>query len=63
MNGRSVEESLPALSAAITELCTDPELRLGMGRAARRDACERFDLRRQVERVQQTYASALGRAA
>ncbi|MBW2281340.1 MAG: glycosyltransferase family 4 protein [Deltaproteobacteria bacterium] len=61
-NGYSVEESVPALSAALLELWRDPEKRARMGEEARRDACERFDLRKQVERVAATYASVLGQS-
>jgi glycosyltransferase involved in cell wall biosynthesis len=57
--GYSVEESVPAMSKVLLELWRDPARRKQMGCAARRDACERFDLRRQVERVLETYRSLL----
>ncbi len=59
VNGYSVEESVPALSSALLELWRDPAKRKQMGDASRRDACERFDLQRQVEEVTATYRSVL----
>lgn len=59
VNGYSVEETVPALSSALLELWRDPAKRKQMGDAGRRDACERFDLRRQVEGVAATYRSVL----
>jgi hypothetical protein len=34
-----------------------------MGKAARRDACDRFDLRRQVDAVRETYRAVLEMAS
>lgn len=59
VTGYSVEESVDALSNALLELWRDPVKRRQMGDAARRDACERFDLGRQVERVATVYRSVL----
>lgn len=58
-NGYSVEESVPAMSKALIDLCRDPAKREKMADEARRDASERFDLRRQVGRVLATYRSLL----
>ncbi len=62
LNGYSVEESVSAMSSALLELWSNPEKRAQMGEAARRDACERFDLRNQVGCVAATYASVLGQS-
>ena len=59
VTGRSVEESAPALSEALLELWRDEAGRREMGEAARRDACDRFDLRRQVDAVRETYRAVL----
>ena len=63
VNGYSVEETAPALSSALLELWRDPAKRKQMGDAARRDACERFDLQRQVEGVAAAYRSVLEASA
>jgi glycosyltransferase involved in cell wall biosynthesis len=63
LNGCSVEETVPALSAALLRLWRDPAKCKQMGDAARRDACERFDLGRQVERVATSYRYVLGARA
>ncbi len=59
ITGRSVEESVSALAGALLDLERDEALRRKMSEAARRDACDRFDLRKQVETVRATYRSAL----
>ena len=59
VTGRSVEESVSALSGALLELWRDEASRREMGKAARRDACDRFDLRRQVDAVRETYRAVL----
>jgi glycosyltransferase involved in cell wall biosynthesis len=59
VTGRTVDESASALAEALIELGRDDAGRRRMGEAARRDACERFDLRRQVATVRETYRAAL----
>jgi hypothetical protein len=54
---------VPALAGALLELWRDEPARRRMAEAARRDACKRFALRRQLELVQHTYGAALETAA
>jgi glycosyltransferase involved in cell wall biosynthesis len=61
--GRVVDESGPALAKAVLELWRDGAERRRMGDAARRDALERFDPRRQVAAVRDAYRAALEPAA
>ena len=48
-----------ALADALGRLCADPALRERLGRAARRDARRRFDVRRAVAAVEAVYRRAL----
>jgi glycosyltransferase involved in cell wall biosynthesis len=63
VTGRTVDESVSALTEVLIELWRDDGGRRRMGEAARRDACERFDLRRQVASVRQTYRAVLEAAS
>jgi glycosyltransferase involved in cell wall biosynthesis len=63
VTGRTVDESVAALSGALLELWRDETGRREMGKAARRDACDRFDLRRQVDAVRETYRAVLEMAS
>jgi glycosyltransferase involved in cell wall biosynthesis len=59
VTGLIVDESVPALAGALIGLWRDEAGRRQMGEAARRDACERFDLQRQVATVRDGYRAAL----
>jgi glycosyltransferase involved in cell wall biosynthesis len=52
-----------ALVDAIRQLVDDPSLRMRMGAASRRKACEEFDQQRVIDRTLETYERLLARTA
>lgn len=63
VTGRVLDETPAAFAEALAALMDEPEARLRMGEAARKDAEARFSLARQVETVAASYRALLAEAA
>ena len=61
--GMVVEESAEALEKGLEELVANPKLREGLGKAARTAAEDRFEAKRQAEKVVAFYDQIMGVAA
>ena len=54
------ERNVEALAHDLRLILEDPQLFVHMGEAGRRRVCEKFDLRRQTQRLEQLYMQVLG---
>jgi glycosyltransferase involved in cell wall biosynthesis len=57
VSGLVVEPTEDAIEAALSRLCSDPDLRKRLGEGARHAAVERFDMDRQAGTVERFYES------
>ncbi|HEX4797632.1 MAG TPA: glycosyltransferase family 4 protein [Humisphaera sp.] len=56
---KSRQQFVEDLAAAMTKLCTDPDLRLAMGISGRKKVQEQFDWERKVDRMMEIYRLTL----
>jgi len=62
VTGRVLDETPEAFAQALVALAREPEARVRMGEAARKDAEARFSLAQQVDTVLESYRAVLGSA-